>query len=94
MSAELVYGRSDETALITPDALRLRFKQSGFPAELRQTEEGPDLHVGDKVVLLLGVESGFVDSIVLDATFVDAQSQKRTGRVCELLESMGWLRGE
>jgi hypothetical protein len=92
MPAELYYDRDEQTALITPDALRIRFKQSGFPAQLEETEEGFDLHVGDKAVLLLSVEGGFVSSIVVEVTFVDKQA--RTNRVCELLESMGWLRSE
>lgn len=89
MPGELFYDRDEQTALITPDALRIRFKQSGFPAVLHQTEEGLDLNVGDKAVLLLTVDSGFVSSITVDTTFVDKQS--RTNRVCELLESMGWV---
>ena len=72
MSQELYFDRSEQTALITPDALRIRFQQSGFPgATLRQTEDGPDLILGEKLELLLSDEDGFVSGIMMDVTFVD-----------------------
>ena len=46
----------------------------------------------DKTALLLTVDDGFVSSVVVDVTFVDERA--RAPRVCEMLESLGWLREE
>ena len=42
--------------------------------------------------MLLTVDDGFVSSIVVDVTFVDEQA--KSPRVCEMLESLGWLSEE
>jgi hypothetical protein len=92
MAGELFFDRSDQAALITPDALCVRFHQSGFPAaRLRQGDEGTDLLLGDKLELLLSVEDGFVSGVVMDMTFVDKPGERRARLAAELLESMGWV---
>jgi len=92
MSQELYFERDEQTALITPDALRIRFQQSGFPgATLQQTEAGPDLLLGDKLELLLSVEDDFVSGITMDVTFVDNPGDRRVRLAAELLQSMGWI---
>jgi len=87
MAGELLYIRDDRTALITPDALRIRFKQSSFPVVSERLDE---LRIADDLTLALSIESGFVSSVEVRPKFVGKHS--RTGRVCELLESMGWVR--
>ena len=90
--ASLYFDRTEDAALITPDALRIRFRLSGFPiAELRQTEDGPNLQLGDKLELWLSEESGFITEIAMDVTFVDTSGDRRVRRAAELLESMGWI---
>ena len=92
MAGELYFDRGEQTALITPDALRVRFRQSGFPsATLRQGDDGPDLLLDDKLELLLSVDGGFVSGVVMDVTFVDKPGDRRVRLAAELLQSMGWV---
>ena len=92
MPQELYFDRDERTALITPDALRIRFQQSGFrEATLRETEEGPDLMLGEKLALLLSVEDNFVSGITMDVTYVDGAGERRARLAAELLQSMGWI---
>lgn len=92
MSQELYFDRDEQTALITPDALRVRFQQSGFrEATLQQSEAGPDLMLGEKLALLLSVEDDFVSGITMDVTYVDGAGERRARLAAELLQSMGWV---
>lgn len=90
MSGELLYCRSDQTAFITPDALRIRFKQSSFPVVAQQGPRGPVLLIGDDAEITLTENAGYVESLAVHAKFVGQGSRMR--RICELLESMGWER--
>jgi hypothetical protein len=87
MAGEMLYVRDDRTALITPDALRIRFKQSSFPVVATGRDE---LRIAEDVTMSLTVASGFVESVTVRPRFVDKRS--RVNRACELLESMGWVR--
>jgi hypothetical protein len=92
MAGELLYCRSDQTTLITPDALRVRFRQSSFPAQMERRGDGWIVTIADDVELSLKLNSGFVESIDVHAKFVGKGSRIR--RVCELLETMGWVQAE
>jgi hypothetical protein len=92
MSADLLYCRGDHTALITPDALRIRFKQPSFPVIAQQRATGSVLLIGQDAELSLTELAGYVESVAVHAKFVGKGS--RMWRVCELLESMGWVRAE
>ena len=94
MPAELVYMPADTTPLMTPDALAVMLRQSGLRCGVEKNEEG-DVDIvleADKTALLLTVDDGFVSSIVVDVTFVDAAA--KAPRVCEMLEMMGWVEAE
>ena len=97
MPADLIYLPDDTTARVTPDALRIMLRQSGFactagPADGPPGGGGPSiLLTAHRTVLRLGVESGFVTRVAVGVTFVDDQANANTDLVCELLESMGWL---
>jgi hypothetical protein len=91
---ELFYVPDDTAALVTPDALATMLRQGGMRCEVERNDNG-DVDIvlsDDKTVLLLAVEEGFVSSIVVDVTFVDAAA--KSPRVCELLESLGWVEAE
>ena len=88
MASEVLYCRSDRTVFITPDALRIRFKQSSFPVIAQQRPTGSVLLIGDDAELELTESAGYVQSVAVHAKFVGKGS--RMGRICELLESMGW----
>ena len=92
MSQELYFDRDEQTALISPDALRVRFQQSGFrEAMLQKTEDGTDLMLGEQLALLLSVEDDFVTGITMDVTYVDDAGERRARLAAELLQSMGWI---
>ena len=95
MPGELVYVPADEgAALVTPDALATMLRQGGMRCEVEKNDDG-DVDIvleDDKTALLLAVDDGFVSSIVIDVTFVDEQA--KSPRVCELLESLGWVEAE
>lgn len=92
MPAELVYVPGDDTALMTPDALAIMLRQGGMPCAVEKNEDGDaDIVLdADRTALLLAVEDGYVSSVVVDVTFVDERA--KAPRVCELLESLGWVR--
>ena len=94
MPGELVYFPDETTALITPDALAIMLRQGGMPCVVEKSDGGEvDIVLdADKTALLLTVDDGFVSSVVVDVTFVDERA--RAPRVCEMLESLGWLREE
>ena len=94
MPGELVYFLDDTTALVTPDALAVMLRQGGMPCAVEKNDERETDIVldADRTALLLTVDGGFVSSIVVDVTFVDERAQ--SPRVCEMLESLGWLREE
>ena len=94
MPGELVYFPDETTALITPDALAIMLRQGGMPCAVEKNDAGEvDIVLdADKTALLLTVDDGFVSSVVVDVTFVDERA--RAPRVCEMLESLGWLREE
>ena len=91
MPAELLYVPGDAAAMMTPDALAIMLRQGGLQCGLEKSDEGEiDIVLeADRTALLLSVEDGFVSSIVVDVTFVDEQA--KSPRVCELLESLGWV---
>jgi hypothetical protein len=94
MPGELFYLPDDTTALVTPDALATMLRQGGMRCEVEKNDDG-DVDIvldDDKTALLLAVDDGFVSTIVVDVTFVDEQA--RSPRVCELLESLGWVEAE
>jgi hypothetical protein len=91
MSHTLYFVADEQTARITPDALRVRLEQSGFPI-LSQRGEGNEVELlTDGVVLWLLVEAGFVVEIHCEVTFVN---DRKSNRVLELIESMGWVAAE
>jgi hypothetical protein len=94
MPGELIYVPDDTTALITPDALAVMLRQGGMSCTVEKNDDGDvDIIVDeDRTALLLAVDEGFVSSIVVDVTFVDERA--KAPRVCEMLESLGWLREE
>jgi hypothetical protein len=94
MPAELLYIPAESTAMMTPDALAVMLRQGGMPCAAEKNEHGDvDLVLdADRTALLLEVDEGFVSSIVVDVTFVDDRA--KAPRVCELLESLGWVRAE
>ncbi len=94
MPADLLYLPGDTTALMTPDALAIMLRQGGMRCALETSDDGEvDIVLdADRTALLLTVDDGFVSSIVVEVTFVDERA--RSPRVCELLESLGWVRDE
>ena len=94
MAQELLYVPDDAAAMITPDALAVMLRQGGLSCGAEKQDNG-DVDIvldADRTALLLTVDDGFVSSIVVDVTFVDEQA--KSPRVCEMLESLGWLREE
>ena len=95
----VAYARGDTTAHVTPDALRVMLSQSGLRCTARPAAAGGgaaggavELVVqGNEAVVSLLVDSGYVTGIVVYDTFVDPAAMDRTDRVCELLETMGWV---
>ena len=91
MPAELLYVPTETTALVTPDALAVMLRQGGMHCAVEKHADG-DVDIvldADRTALLLGVDDGFVSSVVIDVTFVDDRA--KAPRVCELLESLGWV---
>jgi hypothetical protein len=91
MPAELMYMPDDSTALMTPDALAVMLRQGGLQCVVEKNDDG-DVDIvldADRTALLLTVDDGFVSSIMVDVTFVDDQA--KAPRVCEMLESLGWV---
>lgn len=94
MPAELVYVPGAAAALMSPDALAVMLRQGGMPCAVEKNADG-DVDIvldADQTALLLSVDDGFVSSVVVDVTFVDERA--KAPRVCELLESLGWVREE
>ena len=91
MPGELVYFPAETAALVTPDALAIMLRQGGMRCAVEKSQDGEvDIVLdADRTALLLTVDGGFVSSIVVDVTFVDERA--RAPRVCEMLESLGWL---
>ena len=94
MPGEVVYVPVESAALVTPDALAIMLRQGGMGCSVEKTDDGEvDIVLdADQTALLLTVDDGFVSSIVVDVTFVDERA--KAPRVCELLESLGWVRDE
>ena len=94
MPAELLYVPAETTALMTPDALAIMLRQGGMRCGVEKSPDGEvDIVLdADRTALLLTVDDGFVSSIVVAVTFVDERA--KAPRVCELLESLGWLPAE
>ena len=93
MAEELIYVPDDDTALMTPDALAVMLRQGGMRCVVEKNDDDVDIVLEeDRTALLLTVDDGFVSSIVVDVTFVDERA--KAPRVCEMLESLGWLREE
>jgi hypothetical protein len=90
MAAELIYLPGDTTAMVTPDALRIMLRQSGFACAASRDGSSIVLR-DDRTVLRLGVESGFITFVAVGVTFVDEEANANTDLMCELLESMGWV---
>jgi hypothetical protein len=94
MPGDLFYFPDDSAALVTPDALATMLRQGGMRCEVEKNDDG-DVDIvlaDDATALLLAVDDGFVSSIVVDVTFVDDGA--KSPRVCELLESLGWVEAE
>ena len=94
MPGDLFYFPDDSAALVTPDALATMLRQGGMRCEMEKNDDG-DVDIvlqDDATALLLAVDDGFVSSIVVDVTFVDDGA--KSPRVCELLESLGWIEAE
>ena len=73
---------------MTADAFRVRLQQSSFDVK-SQRAEGEEVElVLDGVVLWLFVEQDFVVEIEAEVTFVD---DRRSIKLLELIESMGWV---
>ena len=91
MPGELFYVPAEGASLMTPDALAVMLRQGGMPCRVERDDAGEvDIVLADDdTALLLTVDDGFVGGIVVDVTFVDAQA--KAPRVCEMLESLGWL---
>lgn len=88
---EIIYFADECTAQMTPDAMRIRLSQSGFPCAASTLDDAKIvLNAGD-VTLTLFVEAGFVVEIQAITTFVN---DRKTDRLLELIESMGWAREE
>ena len=94
MPHDLLYVPGDATAMMTPDALAIMLRQGGMRCAVEKNDEGEvDIVLdADRTALLLTVDDGFVGSIVVDVTFVDERA--KAPRVCELLESLGWVRDD
>ena len=94
MPAELLYLPGDTTAFMTPDALAVMLRQGGMRCAVEKNDDGEvDIVLdADRTALLLTVDDAFVSSIVVDVTFVDERA--KAPRVCELLESLGWVRDD
>ncbi len=94
MAAELLYIPAETTGLMTPDALAVMLRQGGMRCAVEKSDDGEiDIVLdADRTALLLTVDDGFVSSVVVDVTFVDERA--KAPRVCELLESLGWVREE
>ena len=68
-------------------------RQGGMQCVVEKNDDDVDIVLDeDRTALLLAVDDGFVSSIVVDVTFVDERA--KAPRVCEMLESLGWLREE
>lgn len=94
MPGELAYVPAETTALITPNALAIMLRQGGLRCAIEMRADGDaDIVLDDdQTALLLAVDDGFVSSVVVDMTFVDEDA--KAPRVCEMLESLGWVRDE
>lgn len=94
MPADLLYIPHETAALMTPDALVIMLRQGGLPCSVNKNDEREiDIVLeADQTALLLSVDDGFVSNIVVDVTFVDEQA--KAPRVCELLESLGWIHAD
>lgn len=94
MPAELLYLPAESTAMMTPDALEIMLRQGGMRCAVENSDVGEvDIVLeADQTALLLTVDDGFVSSVVVDVTFVDERA--KAPRVCELLESLGWVRDD
>jgi hypothetical protein len=94
MPSDLVYVPGDAAAFITPDALAIMLRQGGLRCAVEKNDDG-DIDIvldADGTALLLTVDDGFVNTIVVDVTFLDDQA--KSPRVCEMLESLGWIVAE
>jgi len=92
--AELFYFQGEDGPLMTPDALAVMLRQNGLACAVEKNDAGEiDIVLeADHTALLLAIDDGFVSSIVVDVTFVDEQA--KAPRVCEMLESLGWIEGD
>jgi hypothetical protein len=92
MPGDLVYVPGEMASLMTPDALAIMLRQSGLRCAVEKNDDGETDIVleADKTALLLSMDNGFVESVVVDVTFVDEQA--KSPRVCEMLEMLGWVR--
>jgi hypothetical protein len=94
MPGELFYVPDDTAALVTPDALAVMLRQGGMACGLEKNDAG-DVDIvldEDDTALLLAVDDGFVSSIVVDVIYVDEVA--KSPRVCEMLESLGWVQDD
>jgi hypothetical protein len=88
MALNVSYVAGDGTPLITADAFRVRLRQSGFAVRSERVD-GDEIELAlDGVVLWLFVENGFVVEVEAEVTFVD---DRKSTRLLDLIESMGWV---
>jgi hypothetical protein len=95
MPGELFYVPAENASLMTPDALAIMLRQGGLRCSVERSDDAGELDIvldDDATALLLTVDDGFVSGIVVDVTFVDERA--RSPRVCEMLESLGWMRDD
>ncbi len=95
MPGELLYVAAEDSPYLTADALAVMLRQGGMACRVEKHDAGEvDIVLdADRTALLLSTDgSGFVESIVVDVTFVDERA--KAPRVCELLESLGWVEAE
>jgi hypothetical protein len=93
-SGLLYFAPAENAALASVDALAVILRQAGMRCRVEKSDQGEiDIVLDDDSTrLLLTVRRGIVLDIAVDQTFVDERA--RTPRVCELLESLGWVREE
>ncbi len=88
MPQRVAYILDETTPRMTADAFRVRLRQSSFAVQ-SERKDGDEVElVSDGVTLWLFIEDGFVAEIEGEVKFAD---DRRSTRLLELIESMGWV---
>ena len=82
------YVADEQTALITPEAFRVRLQQSGYGVQTEAVDDDVIELVMSEAVLTLFTEAGYVVEVRAEPAFVN---DRKTQLLLELLESMGFL---